>query len=128
MIDARAIRDVARHFGSKRVLAANIALFSLCAWAFFGEFMRDRDARAEVSSLVAQGDAIAAKNEMLRSELTVSAAEVESEARLKLNLKLPGEEVVVVKGARQHALGGESTRAPVDDGGNAAKWWKLFFE
>lgn len=128
MLDSSIIREWGRRFGSRRLLAVNLILFGLIAWSFSGEYMRDRDNRAIVATLQQQSDTMVAEINSRKAELEVSSSEVETEARLKLNMRRPGEEVVVVKGSslRVHSEGSVSAKAT--GGGNASKWWKLFFE
>lgn len=51
---------------------------------------------------------------------------LEEQARLNLNLKKPGEEVVVIE---DQAVGLDNTNQEVDDSGtnNLKKWWRYFF-
>lgn len=128
MSEHRTVRELARRFGSKRLLAANIAVFALIAWSFSGEYMRDRDARATIVALQRQEGEMRADIAARNDELDVTPAEVENEARLKLNMRRPGEEVVVVKGESLRVHAPDPTAGPAVSEGNAAKWWRLFFE
>lgn len=122
------MRDLARRFGSKRLLVVNLGLLALVAWSFSGEYMRDRDARSTVDSLQAQADEMRDGIDERTAELDVTPAEVENEARLKLNMRRPGEEVVVVKGSTLRVHSQVLSTASASRIGNAARWWKLFFE
>lgn len=120
--------------GLKRVMALNIALFVLVAWGFSGELLRNRDMQTEVDRLQAQADELAAKNSELAElgKRMSDPQELERQARLKLNLRKPGEEVVVIKG-----VGGADAQAtPAADvvpavkeqpKSNLEKWWHYFF-
>ncbi|MBM5789967.1 hypothetical protein FJZ23_02695, partial [Candidatus Parcubacteria bacterium] len=99
-----------------------------------------RDIRREIAALQSQADALAARNIALSELQTAVQTQsfIEREARLKLGLKKPGEEVVVVQegesgegiGSDQQddplglVLDAQSAKEPV---ANATKWWYYFF-
>ncbi len=120
--------------GLKRVMALNIALFVLIAWGFSGELLRNKDMQGEVDRLQAQADELAAKNSELAElgKRMSDPQELERQARLKLNLRKPGEEVVVIKGVGDSSLSSapDSAIMPAQNGpdqSNAQKWWHYFF-
>ncbi len=128
-------KTIGRLLGLKRVLFANLVIFGLVGWGFSGEFMRNREMQQEMDRLQAQADAVESRNLQLSQLSRDFASEdaVEREARLKLNLRKPGEQVVVVQGAAGHeeaapdgAAGGPS--APAPDEPNYRKWWRYFFK
>jgi len=125
---------IRRFFGLKKLLVANVIAFALVAWGFSGEYVRYRRMEGEIDRLRQEASQLEQKN----SELTeigsrLSAGTMlEREARVKLNLRRPGEEVVVIRGdvtahaeaqdaAARAALDAEA-RAP-----NHVKWWRYFF-
>jgi cell division protein FtsB len=123
-----------RLLGLKRLLVANVVLFALVVWGFSGEYLRNRDAQAEVDRLQTQADALSAQNAQLADLGTRDADPqiLEKEARLKLDMREPGEHVVVVDGADD---GGDapaeqavSRAAPAPPQSNAEQWWHYFFQ
>jgi cell division protein FtsB len=123
----------------KIVLAANIILVGLVAWGFLGEYQRSRALQQEIAALDARATELRQENlELtdLREKLAGSNA-MEREARLKLNLQKPGEEVVVIRG--EPAVATRSVVASPDGTdaasaeeaptslGNARRWWDFFF-
>lgn len=120
--------------GLKRVMALNIALLALVAWGFSGELLRNRDMQTEVDRLQSQADELAAKNSELAElgKRMSDPQELERQARLKLNLRRPGEEVVVIKGVgdAQASVAPDAiavAAAKEDGGSNLEKWWHYFF-
>ncbi len=120
--------------GLKRVLVLNIALFVMVAWGFSGELLRNRDMQDEVDRLQSQADQLSAKNSELADfgKRMSDPQELERQARLKLNLRKPGEEVVVVNGisdSSQPVTGVVATALGQDGSGqsNPQKWWHYFF-
>lgn len=110
------------------------------------EFLRTHEIQQEIDALQTQANALAARNIALSELQTAVQTEsfIEREARLKLGMKKPGEEVVVIQqgqagGNRQEAEGGainasdplnfvlkkeeDQTRLA-----NASKWWIYFFD
>lgn len=121
-----------RLLGLKRVLAANLAVFAMVAWGFSGEFIRDRNAREEVDRLRARAEALEAKNLELAElgERYSTPESLERQARLKLNLRKPGEEVVVVREGAGVPEDGPAPARSQDSGrprSNPQRWWHYFF-
>ncbi len=133
MRDAAQPGRLGRLLGLKRVLIANLVVFALVGWGFSGEYIRNREAQQEVDRLKAQADELEAKNtEIADLGKKFSTSEMlEREARLKLNLRKPGEEVVVVQagpggsGAGNPVPARASGKAPPPS--NLARWWQYFF-
>jgi cell division protein FtsB len=124
----RTVQRAWRSLGSRKLLAINLAATALAAWGFSGEYLRNRDAEANVARLRSQTDEIRAMNEAGKRALAPSADEIEAEARVKLNMKRPGEEVVIVQGGPNHAVSEAPSVSDAVPASNPAKWWKLFFE
>ena len=122
-----------RLIGLKRVLAANLVVFAVVGWGFSGEVMRDRTMQKEVDRLKSQADELEVKNlELAELSKRFSTTEMlERQARLKLNLRKPGEEVVVVRQGNGQPGGGDPVPARAVDGGpprsNLGRWWHYFF-
>jgi cell division protein FtsB len=126
---------VRRFLGLKRVLAANVVIFAVVAWGLAGEFLRNRDMQREIDRLDGQASQMEKKNSDLQDlgQRFSSQAMLEREARTKLNLQKPGEQVVIVRDGGRTDDGAEiepaaGAAADEDQGpGNAAKWWRYFF-
>lgn len=125
---------IGRFLGLKRVLAANVALFALIGWGFSGELMRNRDMQDEIDRLAARAGELETENSDLEAlgQRMREGALLEKQAREKLNLRRPGEEVVVVKDAPPSAAL-PADAAPARQTGtsepssNLSRWWQYFF-
>ncbi|HTM68775.1 MAG TPA: septum formation initiator family protein [Candidatus Binatia bacterium] len=121
-----------RLLGLKRVLIANLAVFAVIAWGFSGEFLRNREMQKEIDSLQTEASGLENKNAELAdtSARASSRGVLEQEARTKLNLRKPGEEVVVVSPGPGHE-GADATpvrpEAKDEPRSNPARWWHYFF-
>lgn len=84
----------------RRVLALNLGIAALIGWGLTGELLRSRGMDREVARLNEQVETLEARNvELSRAADRLSgSAMLEREARLKLNMRRPGESVVVVQG------------------------------
>lgn len=119
-----------RLFALKSVLVANAVVFGFVGWGFMGEYLRNRDLQREIDALAARSSQIQTKNvELIElGKRLETRALVEREARLKLSMRRPGEQVVVVQGgvdAKRAKDGDAGTAGPLT---NAAKWWRYFFK
>lgn len=118
--------------GLKRVLFLNMAVFLLLAWALYGEAVRDDSMEVEIKRLQEQSEELATKNSEL-AELGKRLSDpqmLEKEARLKLNMQKPGEEVVVITGGASSDAEAEAlamNEEPQMTGTNTQKWWRYFF-
>ena len=119
----------------RSVLAVNLAIALFIAWGFAGEYMRSRGMQDEIDRLQEQAEALESKNLELADMANrfSSSSMLEREARLKLNMQKPGEEVVVVS-ERATFEGGEAeteeaavTAEESSAISNAKKWLDHFF-
>ena len=123
----------------KSVLAVNLVLVTLVIWGFSGEFTRNRALQQQIDALDVKAAGMRKDNLDLTQlrEKFAGTGELEREARMKLNLQKPGEEVVVIQG---ETAGTTSRGEPSADGapdaqqadgatprGNVARWWNYFF-
>lgn len=126
-------KGIGHFLGLKRVLAVNLAVFAVIGWGFSGEYLRNRSLQKEIDRLQAQAHELEVQNLGLIdiSRHFASSQAVEREARLKLGLRRPGEEVVVVQGDdRPPPPAAEAAAAPAagpPDEPNHRKWWRYFF-
>lgn len=111
-------------------MAAAAVVFLLSAWGFAGEYSRDRDLSAEIVRLQSQAADLEAANVQAAQQSRDLASDqaAEREARLKLGLMRPGEEVVVVRGAPTTASSDVSDAVPASPPLPIwRKWLKYFF-
>lgn len=127
-------------------LVVNVIVLGLLGLSFGREMVRTVEIQRDIASLKNQADELAARNLQMTQLNAAFQTEsfVESEARLKLGMKKPGEEVLVI----QHpdtptpTVAGEQTSADAEatqladasvsaDGSsiaNPTKWWYYFFD
>jgi cell division protein FtsB len=122
-----------RFFGLKKVLAVNLLAFTVIAWGFSGDYLRNRRMENEISRLQQEAEDLAQKNSDL-AELSARFAAggmLEREARSKLNLRRPGEEVVIVRESEapkpEETVRAETPRRSDERLTNPQKWWRYFF-
>ena len=129
------------------LIVVNVVIIVFLGLTFGREYFRSREIQSEISKLQTQADTLAARNIALSELQTAIQTEsfIEREARLKLGMKKPGEEVVVISGetgqgsAGQEDQEGQKDKAdPLDlvlDNqseltriANSTKWWYYFFD
>lgn len=114
----------------RRRTTAGLALLALLiGWGLFGEYLRSRDLQEEIDRLETREREMEEKNRELAvaSDNVSSEALLEREARLKMNLRRPGEEVVVIDGTTPSAGADTETRPDSSPSpSNWSKWWRYF--
>jgi len=114
--------------GRKRTMAIAFGVLLLAAWGFFGELMRNRSLEAELSGLDSR--VVALENEVSatarKAQLMAGDQAAEREARTKLGLMRPGEQVVIIRGAAS-VEAAPSAPPPSDRIANWRKWWNYLF-
>lgn len=126
------------------LIAINLVLIVFLGWTLGREYVQNREIRREIVDLQEQADALASRNIQLSELQTAVQTQsfIEREARLKLGMKKPGEEVVVIKEGQTGETGqtggqkaDEDPLGLVLDGetaapqiANATKWWYYFFD
>jgi len=120
--------------GSRWFVGANVVVLALVSWAFVGEYGRARSLQHEIDELNREAERLEAGNmEMAKlGQRLLDGGMVEREARLKLGLRKPGEEVVVVRGIEEERsafadAGGSVVGALADQRSNTRKWLEYFF-
>jgi cell division protein FtsB len=125
-------------------IVVNVVIIVFLSLTFGREFFRSREIQSEINKLQSQADTLAARNIALSELQTAIQTEsfIEREARLKLGMKKPGEEVVVISG---EAGPGSTVQEETEDKSdplnlvldnqsestriaNSTKWWYYFFE
>lgn len=111
--------------------------FILAAVSFFlaKEYYRKRQIQAEITGLEQEAAKINRENLEIQDKIAYLQSQdyQEREAKDKLNLQNPGENVVVIKPgvAREQGIKAENENLPQPlppDVSNPQKWWKYFFE
>ena len=120
----------------------NLAVVLLLGFSFGREFLRNAEIQRDIEDLQAQAEALQTRQlEMsnLSASLQTESA-IEREARLKLGLKKPGEQVVVIRpeASGSASAGLDGALAPADavfgeaeaatSLANPVKWWYYFFD
>lgn len=116
----------------RSVLAVNLVLLVLVSWGFVGEFTRHRQAQEEIDRLEQRAAALDQGNFDLAKigEQMGTNEALEREARLKLGLRRPGEQVIIIKDMPPPADIGSGTTAEEAAGrpvSNLVRWWRYFF-
>lgn len=127
----------------KRILKSKILLIiSLLVLIFFTvnlsrEVINRRDLQGEINALQEKIDSLKSRNTELVGliEYFKTLDFVETEARTKLNLRKPGESIIIVpeagdlKGEAQDATNEPTFITTIVKGiPNSQKWWNYFFE
>ncbi len=137
---------IKRLLGFRLLFVVNAVVLVFLFVSFGREFVRNRQIQGDIADLQAQADALAIRNLEISELHTALQTEsyIEREARLKLGMKKPGEQVVVV----QRPPAGESgtgegsppeeaadpfqqlkdASAEGETVANPAKWWYYFFD
>jgi cell division protein FtsB len=124
-------------FKRKSFLVLNLGVLLLIGWGFAGEYVRNKQLESEIETLERRSEELAARNLELAdlADRLAGPEMVEKEARLKLNLQKPGEEVVVIRGSGPVVTNGSAspgTDADAEEGtgiamSNPRKWLHHFF-
>lgn len=113
---------------SRLVLGGLLLLLAALAANEYKQYTRRRAIEKEIQSIIAQGEALQAKNRQLSDSLNYLNTDSYKErlAREQLNLKKPGEIVVNFSNlkARPQNSDAQAQNGPKQ---NAAKWWNYFF-
>ncbi|HLD27717.1 MAG TPA: septum formation initiator family protein [Patescibacteria group bacterium] len=112
-----------------------ISLFILIFFSFnlAKELINRKDLQNDIDKLQSEMDGLAGKNTELTSLIDYfkSLDFVENEARTKLNLRKPGEKIIIVPEAGETpGLQAKAQKLSLENNGegNPQKWWNYFFE
>ncbi len=120
-----------RFFGSRWFLVTAFAVAVLVAFGYARAYYQDYKIRQEIDSLQEQVKKLEHKKleSMDILKYVTSDAFVEEKARTELNLKKPGENVLIIKNQAE-SVGAEETaqKSPVEKTllNNTMKWWYYF--
>ncbi len=133
---------IRRLLGLRVFLVVNVLVLLFLGLSFGKEFVHNYEIQQEISELQSQADQLAAHNFEVQqlSQVMQTESYVEREARLKLGLSKPGEQVVVV-GANDPKPAAPVQEDPVATAteettqsgsmtaiANPKKWWYYFFD
>ena len=138
MINQRENRGFKRFLRFRYLFAINLVILLFLFVSLGRELVRSLQIQKDIAVLQAKADTLMADNLEIAKLNTVLQTEsfLEREARLKLGLKKPGEQVVVVEtdpqkqtgellpGPLETLIGGAQ---PLQTASNPAKWWYYFF-
>jgi cell division protein FtsB len=121
---------------SKRALVINAGVFLLLTWAFADEWTANHELSRQVAAKTAEAESMQREYDETnaRMDQLSGTAVAEREARLKLNMRRPDEEVYVVRGLETEetvaadAVTAEASAEPATPVGNVATWWHYFFK
>lgn len=127
--------------GARRwVTVAGIVLLALVAYPLAQKIEHKRALEREIASLEAEAQRIESANQELEDMLAYLQGDAfaEREARLRLNMKKPGEQVVVVEGQNATVAGVQDSNSifrikgleqapPPKKVTNRERWWRYFF-
>lgn len=120
-----------RFFGSRWFLVTAFVVAVLVAFGYARAYYQDYKIRQEIDSLQEQVKKLERKKleSMDILKYVTSDAFVEEKARTELNLKKPGENVLIVKNQAESVDTGETAKKPPVEKtllNNTIKWWYYF--
>jgi cell division protein FtsB len=128
---------LSRLLSSRTFLLINLLVLAFLVFSFSREFLRDYSLRQEIAELEAEEADLKSENSDLAALMDSIQTEtyIEREARLKLGLVKPGENVIVLPDSSIVGPGGAAgvlaaPPAPEDLAAvaNPRKWWYYFFD
>ena len=124
---------------SKILLVLSVAILIFFSINLFKEFINRQDLTKETDSLQTEINGLQKKNQELSNLINYfqSLDYVEKEARTKLNLRKPGEKIIVVPGSDsstapqpqlQPTVDNLAVYSSSDNSNNPSRWWNYFFK
>ena len=123
-----------RYLRLRSLLFINLCILGILLFSFGKEFLRTRSIEQEIQELEQQANSLTARHQELTQWQRLFQTEgfLEREARLKLGLQKPGEQIIVIDRSPQitstlateesHSSKGFSSFTE-----NPKKWWRYFF-
>jgi len=121
---------LARLVSSQRFIAIiALAFLVLLAFPLARSYSRKMVVEKEIADMQAQIAEFEKENEEMKEFLTYLSSEqsAEEQARLNLNLKKPGEAVVIVETAKDNE-DSQGENAETESSSGWEKWWNYFFK
>ncbi len=124
-------------------LVVNLLILFLLTLSFGREFVRNFEIQKDIERLQAQAEELEVTNLQISQLNTAFQTEsfIEREARLKLGMKKPGEQVVVIQQEEETETGDDTLREDenplnilaedaeeLESVANPTKWWYYFFD
>lgn len=127
---------LSRLLSSRTFLLINLFVLGFLVFSFGREFVRDYSIRQEIAGLEAEKARLESENSEMAALMSFLQTEtyIEREARVKLGLAKPGEQVVILpEGQSGQPAEGEADYAAAAAGdlfsiANPRKWWYYFFD
>jgi len=119
-----------RLISSQRFLAIiGLVFLLLIIFPLAKTYTQKRMVENEINGVKKEINDFEKTNQELRDMITYleSDQSLEEQARLNLNLKKPGEKVIVIEEPKTAASSSDANNFAAD-GGNLAKWWRYFFD
>ena len=119
-----------RLISSQRFLAIiGLVFLLLIIFPLAKTYTQKRMVENEINGVKKEINDFEKTNQELRDMITYleSDQSLEEQARLNLNLKKPGEKVIVIEEPKTATSSSEANDFAAD-GGNLAKWWHYFFD
>ncbi|TAL20526.1 hypothetical protein EPN90_00735 [Patescibacteria group bacterium] len=115
-----------RFFGSKIFLVTLLAAVIFVGMGVGRMIVQNRALAREVAALAAEAETLESKNDELveLAKRVQTDSFIERDARLKLGLKKPGEDVLVV---RRQGEASSTVQVAREEENNSARWWRYFF-
>ena len=114
----------------KIAVMANVAFFALLGLGFGREYLRNLEIEREIGQMQAENDRLEA-DRLAAVDLISSLSStyyLESEARTKRNMGLPGESLIVVEQASAAASDDMAAGASAETVANPLRWGYFFFD
>ncbi len=118
-----------RFFSSQRFLAIiGLVFLVVIIFPLARTYSQRRLVENEIDGVKKQIADYENQNQQLKELASYLQSEqsLEEQARLNLNMKKPGEAVVVIEEAKNSAVQ-SNTASTTDSSGNLAKWWRYYF-
>ena len=119
-----------RLFSSQRFLAiVGLVFLLLIAFPLARTYTQRRLVEAEINDVKKQITTFESNNQDMKDMITYlqSDQSLEEQARLNLNLKKPGEKVIVIEQAKDATSTDDINKTTTQEN-NFVKWWHYFFD
>lgn len=118
-----------RFFSSQRFLAIiGLVFLVVIIFPLAKTYTQRRLVEKEIDDVKKQISEYESQNEQLKELAAYLQSEqsLEEQARLNLNMKKPGEAVIMIENVENRAVAADTSPA-AEEIGNLAKWWRYYF-